>query len=161
MIISLLNQLPHVLASSLGGTTCAACFRLCSFYTTNLSAAGETDHRSVTCLTDERALACAASAPEPSVQQENLFAFIDSVMQQAVPPSAEERAEAAAAVSAAEPEASAAQSPAAARQPRLSMKMEAGLKYDRQVSLPHTMAPYSLHAWHRARCTLILPEQRS
>ena len=80
------------------------------------------------------------------MQQENLFAFIDSVMQQAVPPSAEERAEAAAAVNTAETEASAAQSPAAARQPRLNMKTEPGIKDDRQASLSLSMAPHSLHA---------------
>ena len=39
----------------------------------------------------------AAPAEEASAQQENLFAFIDSVMQQAVPPSVDARAEAAAA----------------------------------------------------------------
>ena len=67
-------------------------------------------------------LLCAAPAPNASVQQENLFAFIDSVMQQAAPPSADARA-AAAAASASAPQ-PAPQSPAAAQQTESAIKDE-------------------------------------
>lgn len=62
--------------------------------------------------------------------QENLFAFIDSVMQQAVPPSVDARAEAAAAASAAGPSA-ALQSPKIAQEAGPIVKTESPVKAER------------------------------
>ena len=71
----------------------------------------------------------ATPAVDASAQQENLFAFIDSVMQQAVPPSADARAEAAVA-SASAPQDNP-QSPAAAHDGHADVKTEYGILAER------------------------------
>ena len=71
----------------------------------------------------------AAPAVDASAQQENLFAFIDSVMQQAVPPSADARAEAAVASASAPQDNS--QSPAAAHEGHADVKTEYGILAER------------------------------
>lgn len=83
-------------------------------------------------------LFCAAPVPNASVQQENLFAFIDSVMQQAAPPSADARA-AAAAASASAPQ-PAPQSPAAAAQ-----QTESAIRDERCAAAPAS-TPYHASA---------------
>ena len=71
----------------------------------------------------------AAPAVDASAQQENLFAFIDYVMQQAVPPSADARAEAAAAHASAPQDVI--QSPAVIPEGRSDVKADDGITAER------------------------------
>ena len=75
----------------------------------------------------------AAPAADASQQQENLFAFIDSVMQQAVPPSADARASAAVATASA-PQGSP-QSPAAVQDGHTDVKAEYSMLAERSAAI--------------------------